>query len=172
MGHSEGTMHSANVPLDYRGSVRVNASAPRVFSHLDDQVALAKHMTRRSLMMGGGRMTYSYDDRKGQAEGSVIRMGGSAFGIHLSVEEIVTERVPPIRKRWRTTGSPRMLILESYEMGFDIVPMEKDSLVSVWISYVPKWQRGVRGRIATALSAHYARWCVQRMLDDAQRVAA
>ena len=56
-------------------------------------------MTRRSLMIGGGRMNCRFDDLKGHAEGSVIRMGGSAFGIHLSVEEIVTDRVAPLRKR-------------------------------------------------------------------------
>jgi len=65
-------------------------------------------MTRRSLMIGGGRMNCRFDDLKGHAEGSVIRMGGSAFGIHLSVEEIVTDRVAPLRKRWRTVGTPQM----------------------------------------------------------------
>ena len=156
----------------FRGSINVQVEAARLFDHLDDQVKLSAHMTRRSLMMGGGRMTYEFDPLLGQAVGSVIRMSGSAFGISLFVEEVVTERVPPVRKRWRTVGTPRLLILDSYEMGFDISQNGATSVVEVWISYVPRWQNGFRGRIAGILSAQYARWCVRRMLNDAVRLTA
>ena len=154
----------------FRDSVTVKVEASQLFDHLDDQSKLSSHMTRRSPMMGGGRMTYEFDGDRGQAVGSVIRMTGSAFGISLFVEEVVTERVPPLRKRWRTVGTPRLMILESYEMGFDISPDQQSSTIEVWISYVPRWRKGLLGRIARILSAHYARWCVQRMLDDARRL--
>ena len=80
------------VRLRFQDSVQVAETAERLFARLDDQVALAQHMTRRSVMMGGGRMTYAFDDLKGQAAGSVVRMEGSAFGIRLSVEEVITDQ--------------------------------------------------------------------------------
>ena len=57
-------------------------------------------------MMGGGRMQIELDAGRGQTVGSRIRLSGRVFGLTLSVEEIVTERVPPQRKVWETIGSP------------------------------------------------------------------
>ena len=79
-------------------SAHVAAEPHKVFALLDDQTRLAQHMGKPSLMMGGGKMTYELDEQKGQAVGSHIRMGGSAFGLQLSLDEVVTERIPPRRK--------------------------------------------------------------------------
>ena len=64
-------------------SAHVAAEPHKVFALLDDQAKLAEHMGKPSLMMGGGKMTYELDEQKGQAVGSHIRMGGSAFGLQL-----------------------------------------------------------------------------------------
>ena len=64
-------------------SARLAAEPHKVLALLDDQTRLAKHMGKPSLMMGGGKMTYALDEQKGQAVGSHIRMGGSAFGFQL-----------------------------------------------------------------------------------------
>ncbi len=47
-------------------------------------------------------------------------MTGTILGMRLCVEEAILERRPPSRKVWETTDSPRLLIVGSYPMGFDI----------------------------------------------------
>jgi hypothetical protein len=59
--------------------------------------------------MGGGPMQTELDAGQGQTGGSRIRLSSRVFGLELSVEEIVTERVPPQRKVWETTGLPRLV---------------------------------------------------------------
>ncbi|MDP3853329.1 SRPBCC family protein [Phenylobacterium sp.] len=146
----------------------VSAEASALFERLDDQTRLAEHMGQSSLMMGGGHMTYDFDEGLGQTVGSRIRMGGEAFGLSLFVEEIVVERAPPRRKVWRTVGAPRLIIIGPYEMGFEITPAEEDVCrLRVWIDYEAP-ARGL-GRRTPRLAAFYARWCVQRMVGDAAR---
>ncbi len=136
-----------------------------LFARLDDQTRLAEHMAKPSMMMGGGRMTYDFDAGRGQAVGSHIRMGGQAFGLDLFVDEVVTERDPPRRKVWRTVGQPRLLVIDGYEMGFEIAATATGSRLRVWIDYEPTLQRP--GRWLPSLADAYARWCVRRMTADA-----
>lgn len=113
-------------------------------------------------------MEIELDDARGQIIGSRIRLSGKIFGVQLSVEEIVIERNPPHRKVWETTGSPRLLVIGRYCMGFDIAAQESGSLLRVYIDYalpedVPaRWLGYLVGR-------YYARWCTQRMVEDAVR---
>ena len=71
-----------------QASAKIAASAEQVFARLDDQTRLAEHMGQPSIMMGGARMTYQFDDGKGQIVGSHIRMGGAAFGLKLDLDEM------------------------------------------------------------------------------------
>lgn len=150
-----------------QASVQVAAAPEQVFAHLDDQTRLAAHMARPSMMMGGGRMTYAFDERRGQAVGSHIRMGGRAFGLELFVDEVVTEHIPPRRKVWRTVGRPRLIIIGDYEMGFEATPVLHGAALRVWIDY--ELAPAGLGRWALALADAYARWCVERMAGDARR---
>lgn len=150
-----------------QASVEVAAPPERLFAHLDDQARLAAHMARPSMMMGGGRMIYDFDERRGQAVGSHIRMGGRAFGLELFVDEVVTERTPPRRKVWRTVGRPRLIIIGDYEMGFEATPTLGGTNLRVWIDY-DLAPRGP-GRFVPVLADVYARWCVERMAGDARR---
>jgi hypothetical protein len=136
-----------------------------LFAHLDDQTRLAKHMGQSSMMMGGGRMTYAFDAQAGRAVGSHIRMGGRAFGLELDLDEVVTEREPPRRKVWRTVGTPRLVIIGRYQMGFEIDPVEAAARLRVWIDY--DLPHSGFGRFTPALADLYARWCVQQMVRDA-----
>ncbi|WP_394760802.1 SRPBCC family protein [Phenylobacterium sp.] len=146
--------------------VEVAATPEQVFVRLDDQTRLAAHMERPSVMMGGGRMTYDFDAGRGQVVGSHIRMGGSAFGLSLAVDEVVTERDPPRRKAWRTTGPTRLIILDAYSMGFDLQPTATGSRLRVWLAYtLPK--AGARRLLGRLTAPGYARWCVGRMARDA-----
>jgi hypothetical protein len=144
----------------------LTAPAQMVFEHLDDHTRLGEHMSRSSTMMGGGRMAYEFDDARGRAVGAHIKMRGKAFGISIFVDEVVTERIPARRKVWRTVGTPRLLIIAWYEMGFELKPMNEGTQLRVWIDYeLPS--RGV-GRLLGPLSGtFYAQWCVQQMVSDA-----
>jgi len=148
--------------------VRVNASAERLFNYLDDPERLGAHMQERSAMMMGGRMVYKFDESKGREIGSVIRMGGRFLGIPLSVEEAVVERDPPHRKVWETRGAPRLLVIGTYRMGFEIAPAGADADLRVFIDY--ELPASALGRaLGGAFAPSYARWCVHRMAEDAAR---
>lgn len=145
-------------------TTRVAAGPQQVFHRLDDQKRLAEHMTRPSLMMGGGRMAYVFDAGGGQAVGSRFRMSGHAFGLRLAVDQVVTERDPPRRKRWRTIGEPKLLIIGKYEMGFEVTPAAQGATLRVWIDYDPP---GLRWPGVRVLTEAYARWCVDQIAKDA-----
>ena len=150
----------------FETTAHVSAPPEAVFARLDDQARLAAHMERPSAMMGGGRMTYEFDADRGQTVGSHIKMGGSAFGLSLYVDEVVTMREPPRRKAWKTVGAPRLLVVGAYEMGFDITPTAAGADLRVWITY--DLAPGLLGRcLGPILAPLYAKWCVGRMANDA-----
>lgn len=161
---------STNFARHEEATASIPATPERLFTHLDDQTRLGAHMSRPSLMMGGGEMRYVLDETRGQAVGSHIRMNGKAFGVKLSLDEVVQERVPPRRKVWRTVGEPKLIVIGSYEMGFELTPTNGGARLVVWIDYdLPR--KGL-GRIFPALAVFYARWCVRRMVRDAVDGAA
>jgi hypothetical protein len=152
---------------------QVNASAERVFAHLDGHARLAAHMERRSWRMGWGRIAVHLDEEAGRAVGSQIRMEGTVLGIRLHVEEIVTKRVPPTRKVWQTVGVPRLVVIGSYRMGFVIEPAALGDgavMLSVFIDYhlCSGWSRPF-GRL---VGRWYARWCTSQMVADAMAAFA
>jgi hypothetical protein len=113
-------------------------------------------------------MSYEFDEQKGRAVGSVIKMGGSILGIPLFVEEVVTKHDPPRCKVWETLGRPRILIIGAYRMGFEILPAGAGSTLRVFIEY--DYPASLTGRVLGAIFAPtYARWCVRNMAGDARR---
>jgi hypothetical protein len=151
--------------------VEVNAAPAALFDHLDDQERLAAHMNKPSMMMMGGRMFYEFDAGRGRSVGSVIRMGGNFLWLNLFVEEAVTAHDRPRRKSWETRGVPRLIIIAAYRMGFGIEEVGAVSRLRVFIDY--DYPKGLIGRALGALFAPmYARWCVQRMANDAQAAFA
>lgn len=151
----------------YEMNVVVRAAPAELFEHLDDPLRLSAHMGP-SWRMGGGRMTTAVDQYGGRQVGSRIRMSGQILGLHLSLEEVVTERRPPHRKLWRTIGRPRLLVMDSYEMGYEIVPNAADSLLRVFIDCTLPAR--VLGRwLGYMLGSFYARWCLRRIVEDAAR---
>lgn len=86
------------------------------------------------------------------------------LGIPLSVEEVVIERSPPFRKVWNTIGRPQLVVIGAYRMGYKITPIS--SSLRVFIDYalpdgpISYWLDHLFGNI-------YARWCTQRMTNDA-----
>lgn len=106
------------------------------------------------------------DERRGQRVGSHIRVSGRILGLELSLDEVVTEREPPTRKIWETVGSPRLLVIGPYRMGFEVTPRGSCSLLRVFIDYgLPaRWPERLLGR---AFGGTYAHWCTQSMVNDA-----
>ena len=157
---------SDSYPRHHRSEVDVNAEAQILFAHLDDHRRLAGHMEKPSLMMAGATMEVATDALKGQAVGSVIRITGRVLGLKLAVDEVVTERVSPLRKTWETRGEPRLLVIGSYRMGFTIAALGDRSHLVVFIDYqLPL--RGVARVLALLFGRSYAAWCTRRMTIDA-----
>ena len=106
--------------------------------------------------------------RQGAPSDRGCGLSGRVLGVPLSVEEIVTERQPPLSKVWQTIGVPRLLVIGRYEMGFEITPQGASSLLCVFIDYalpetpLARWL----GRL---LAPSYASWCTESMAEDAAK---
>jgi hypothetical protein len=118
-------------------------------------------------MMLGSRMSMATDALGGRAVGSRVRLEGRVLGVPLSLEEVVVERVPPVRKSWRTSAA-NLAVIGDYQLGFEIVPRGSQSVVRVFIEYeLPSsWPGRWLGRL---FAATYARWCTEKMGRDAER---
>ena len=151
--------------LHYERSVLLGASIEPAFAYLDDFRALSAHMEKRSAMMAGSAMRLTMDEFAGRAVGSRITMEGRMLGINLRLEEVVTERNPPLRKAWQTLEAT-LVVIGAYRLGFELVPKARDATLRVFIDYdlpAGRWARWL-GRL---LAKPYARWCVDRMVGDA-----
>jgi hypothetical protein len=137
-----------------------------VFAYVDDHTRLASHMSQSSWKMGGGRMAIELDEGRGQRVGSRIRLTGRVLGMALAVEEMVTERTPPHCKVWETTGTPKLVVIGHYRMGFEVTPQGQASRLRVFIDYALP-ERAPARWLGRVLGRCYARWCTQQMVDDA-----
>ena len=141
----------------------LSASVEAAFAYLDDFAALSAHMEKRSPMMMGSKMRIGTDELGGKAVGSHVRMEGRVLGIRLCLEEVVTQREPPLRKAWETVAA-RLLVIGQYRLGFELAPMAERSALRVFIDYE------LPARLPSRwLASRYARWCTERMARDAQR---
>jgi polyketide cyclase/dehydrase/lipid transport protein len=158
-------MPTQRFPYHDESTAVVHASAERVFAHLDDPKSLSAHMGESSMMMMGSRMSIDVDPGGGQI-GSKIRMVGRVMGVPVSLEEVICERQPPYKKRWETVGTPKLIVIGHYRMGFDVTPRGDSSLVRVFIDY--SLPTGFIGRcLGRVFGSVYAKWCTQRMARDA-----
>lgn len=161
-------MSDRSYPFHDEYTALVKAPINQVFAHLDDPKAMASHMGESSMMMMGSRMSIDVDPDGGHVVGSKIRMDGRMMGIALSLEEAITERKVPIRKVWETLGSPKLLIIAHYRMGFELTPKGESSQVRVFIDYsLPATAPG--SWLGRLLGGVYARWCTKQMANDAAR---
>lgn len=150
----------------YESSAIIRIPVNQVFEYLDNHARLSSHMQKSSWQMGGGRMEIELDQDQGRKVGSRIRLAGRVRGVELSVEERVTEHTPPHRKVWETIGSPQLLVIGHYRMGFDLSPRGNDSTLRVFIEYALPDQVPARW-LGQLLGKYYARWCTQQMVDEA-----
>ena len=152
-------------PLHCESTRIIAAPADAVFAHLDDHNRLAGHMSKSSWMMAGSKVNLEFDAANGRAIGSHIHIRGRVLCIPIHVEEVVTEHEPPQRKVWEAIGTPKLLVIGAYTMGFAITPQGTSSLLRVFIDYdlpgplLTRWL----GRL---LGDFYARWCSESMAKD------
>lgn len=155
------------VMMHYATAVPVRATPGEVFDYLDDPRRIGAHMSRGSLMMAGGSMRYLLDADAGRKVGSVIRIEGRMLGVSLRVAEVTTERLPPVRKVWETTGPQRMIVIASYRLGFETRPVAEGTELRVFIHYT--LPEALAGRLlGSVLAPLCARWCVSRMTEGTQ----
>ena len=148
-------------------SAPINASAERVFDKLDDQTRLSSHMSKRSWKLGWGKMETVLDAENGRSVGSHIVLRGRVFGIRLYLDEVVILREPPLKKTWETVSEPRLLVIGSYRMGFDLTPDGTKAQLRVAIDYeLPT--KGITWLLGRLFGRSYAKWCTRRMVRDAQ----
>ena len=154
------------LPYHYESNGFVPASVDRVFAYIDDHTRLVSHMSEPSWKLAVGWIKTEIDEGRGQKLGSRTRLAGQVLGVELVVDELVTERDPPRRKVWETTGAPKLLVIGHYRMGVELSARGNGSTLRVFIDYAPpemapaRWLWRLFGR-------HYARWRTQQMVDDA-----
>ena len=150
----------------FETQVEVGAPPAKVFDFLDDHRRLSAHMTESSWMMVGSHMTIGMDEKQGRAVGAKITLSGSILGLSLIVEEVITEYEAPYTKAWKTIGSPRLLVIGPYSMGFSLSPRQGGSQLRVFIDYSPP-SEGASRLLGRLFGKSYARWCTNRMARDA-----
>jgi len=151
----------------YEDSVIIPASPRQVFEYVDDHSHFSSHMSKPSLMTGGGRMDVQTDAGHGQTIGSHIRLSGKVFGTNLFLDEVITKYEPPHHKEWQTVGNLRLLAIGHYRMGLEINPGNEDSRLRVFIDYeLPK---SLSQRLLGYLFGRmYAKWCVKQIISTVQ----
>ena len=95
-------------------------------------------------------------------------MKGKMMGVELHLNEVITERQPPHHKAWETIGRQRLLVIDSYRLGFDITERNKSSELRVFIDYNLPVAPLLRA-LGLMFGKFYAKWCVQQMVNDAQK---
>lgn len=155
-------------PLHAEYTALIQAPIGAAFTFLDDPLALSSHMGKSSMMMLGSSMATEVDAGGGQLLDSKISMHGRMLGIPLSLEEVITERQEPYKKLWETIGTPQLLVIEHYRMGFELTPEGDVSTLCVFIDYsLPPTAPG--SWLGLLLGGIYARWCTKKMASDAAK---
>lgn len=149
----------------YEDSALIPASPAELFAYVDDHRRFSSHMSQSSWMMGGGRMDVSVDEGRGQKVGSYIRLSGTAFGMQLYLDEVVTSHEPPRVKAWETVGDLKLFVIGRYGMGIEIAPQDTATVMRVYIDYNMPDKHAWLGRL---FSEMYAKWCVAQMINGAR----
>ena len=86
------------LPRHYESKVVLNTSVDVLLLTWTTSKKLSAHMQKSSGMMMGSKMTIEMDAGDGRVLGSKVRMYGKMMGMALSLEEVVTERKPPLQR--------------------------------------------------------------------------
>src|SRR5262249_46326696 len=151
-------------------TVAIERTAESVFAFIDDIWNVGFHMSEQSSMaMMGSQLKLETLSAQPTGLGATYRYSGKVLGLTLDFTESVTGYVPNREKVWHTTGSPRLLIMSSYEMRLTVEPLSPSaSRLTISIAYeLPAmwfWRC-----LAILRRVSYARRCLRRMCRDAKR---
>jgi hypothetical protein len=146
-------------------SLLIHGSAHAVFAFMDDLAKTGMHMTRRSMMMMGSKLTLEDLTGNGTGTGSTFRWYGKMMGMNMDFTETVTQWIQDKSKKWETIGDAKLIIFSWYEMGFDLKPEGNNTSATLYIKY--KRPKGWFYRLLSVLFANwYCRWCIENMLND------
>jgi len=144
----------------------VSAPIAEAFAALDDHARLSSHMSRPSWRMAWATMSLAVDAGAGRRVGSHIVLRGRVLGVPLYVDEVVMMSEPPRRKAWETVGTPHIVVIGSYRMGYELEPHACGSRLRVFIDYDLPGRR-VSRLLGWVFGRSYARWCTRRMVAEA-----
>lgn len=156
----------SNIKLHYSAHVDISVPPDQLFEFLNNPYNLSSHMSKSSLMMMGSKMKIETDLEKGKKLGSEIRLTGKFLGLDIFVRESVVELEKPLKKVWQTQGEQKLIIIEQYQMGFIITPKDKSSHLEVFIDYTLP-QSGISSILGKIFGHLYAKWCAEKMTQDA-----
>ena len=109
-------------------TVAIERTAASVFAVIDDIRNVGFHMTQRSSMaMLGSKLKLEVLSPQPTGFGATYRYSGKFRGLTLDFTESVIKYLPNREKVWRTTGTPRLLIMSSYEMRLAVEPLSPSS---------------------------------------------
>jgi len=126
-------------------AVDIQEPAERVFGYVDDMRNVGWHMTDRSSMpMLGSRLKLEILSEQPTGPGATYRYSGKMMGLSLDFSESVTTYLPNREKVWRTIGTPRLLIIDAYEMRIAVEPLSATtSRLTIAITYeLPRSRSG------------------------------
>lgn len=146
----------------FERTIVISASPDNVFKFADNHSKFSSHMNKSSWMMGGGKMVTTFDEGKGQKVASHIKMAGKVFGFSLALDEVISKHEPPRLKVWHTVGKQKLLVVGSYEMGFEISSCHEGSNFRVYIDYDMSTPLPFR-LLGYIFGGIYAKWCVEQM---------
>ena len=151
-------------------TVAIERTAESVFAFIDDIRSVGFHMSEQSsIAMMGSKLKLEILSARPTGVGATYRYSGKVLGLTLDFTESVTRYVPNREKVWRTTGSPRLLIVSSYEMRLAVEPLSQSSsrlTISIAYELPAAW---LWRRVGVLLARRYSRWCLRRMCQDAKR---
>lgn len=145
----------------YEETIHVDATPAEVFSYVDDFRNFSAHMNKSSVMMAGSKMKTILDRGMGQKVGSHVKMKGKVLGVPIYLDEVITERTESRKKVWETVGTPRLLVIGKYILGFEITPDSQGSKLKVFIHYA--MPTGLAKILGLIVGNFYAKWCATQM---------
>lgn len=149
----------------YSQSLLIHGDSHQVFQFMDDLAKTGMHMTKRSMMMMGSKLTLEDITQSGTGIGSTFHWYGKMMGMKIDFTETITEWKVDQSKKWDTIGDAKLIIFSWYQMGFDLKPFGKDTEATLWIKY--KTPKGWFDLLLSVLFAKwYCRWCINNMLQD------
>lgn len=151
----------------YTRSQRIMGNPHTIFLFMDDLAKTGMHMSERSLMMMGSKLTLEDITKSGTGVGSMFRWYGNMMGMKIDFTETVTESVIGKSKKWETIGDAQVILFSWYQMGFELEPESSTRCTNVrlWIRY--KKPKTWFYRLLSFLFAKWScRWCLKNMLED------